>query len=367
LSPSVPVVEQQIKAEDLVGVWQNEDTLTSDITRVVVRPAANGLSFAVYDKAYPNDVSRGELTSAIPVNGGPIALHWTLPTKDESQNLRLLHDGRLKISANVHYLDNSGRVDREYDSYLKRISPLPPPEEVAKAPAPPDSPLETEEPKGPSTPPAERKPKPGSFVPSNDLDGPPTPVGTPAPVYTKEAIESQVKGTVALSLDINEKGEVTKAEVTSGPTPDYGMNAACQQAASLMTFSPPTKKGVPVKTTWTFMIALVPPPLPKSVEPEKATADLVIECKAHVQRFVVQIDGSVVFDSPMAGSMGHDVKEERKIQLPSGPHHFIASATFGSGRTVQTAWDQTFQPGQVSIFNVWVPTFGGSMKMKRWQ
>jgi TonB family protein len=175
-----------------------------------------------------------------------------------------------------------------------------------------------------------------------------------------------VKGSVTLSLDIDDAGKVTSAEVVSGPHPDYGMNAACEQAAKAMTFSPPKDKGVSVSTTWTFLMALNPPP-PKPKVPHKAHVGLILESKAHVARFVVKADGDIVFDAPLEGSMGRAVRETRALPLLPGNHHFVATATFQSGRTIQYQWTQALLPGQQAVFNVWVPAFGNSIKMKRLQ
>ncbi len=318
------------------------------------------------DKAYPQDADRGVLASAISAADGTVPLQWTLPGRQEAQVLSLLPDGRLKLSNDVHYTQASQRPDRSYNDFFTRISQLPPPLQ-APQPVQAGEQAQAERPQS-HAPPAERNPKEeGSFVPSNQLDGPPSPLQAATPIYTPDAIAHQVRGTVTFSLDIDEKGNVTQAQVTTGPEPDYGMDAACQQAASSMTFTPPTKEGVPVKTTWTFLMALNPPPLPKPTKVPKANVGLILESKANVQRFIVQVDGQVVFAAPMAGAMGNDVRVERNIPVLPGAHHFVATASFASGRTMQTQWDQTLTPGQQSVFNVWVPAFGGSIKMKRLQ
>jgi len=357
-------VQQVIPAPaQFVGVWDNEDKLTRGITQVIVRQEHNSLSFSMKDKAYPQDTDRGTMVGSISADDGTVGLQWSMPAKRDMQTLRLLPDGKLKVSGTVHYLDGSGRLDRDYDEYFVLSSRVPP-SQASVQPAPEHAPIE------PLPLPAKRtprivKPKPGEFVELSNLDRPPAPLSQPMIVYTPEAISNQIKGTFELQAIVDQTGKVTTAKVVSGPQPDFGMGAACVQGLMGVSYSIPVKEGVPVSTQVTYLLALNPPPPPKQIQ--QANASLIIESKAHVQRFTVQIDGQMVFDAPMAGAMGNDVRANREVPVSPGAHHFAATATFASGRTIQTQWDETFQPGQQSVFNVWVPVFGGSIKMKRLQ
>ena len=360
-----PLAVQQVlpAPAQFVGVWDNEDKLTRGITQVIVRQEHNSLNFSMKDKAYPQDTDRGMMAGAISADDGTVGLQWSMPAKRDIQTLRLLPNGKLKVSGTVHYLDGSGRLDRDYDEYFVLSSRVPPsqasvqlaPEQAAIEPLPLPA----------KWTPRIVKPKPGEFVEASNLDRPPAPLSQPMIVYTPEAISNQIKGTFELQAIVDQTGMVTTAKVISGPQPDFGMGAACVQALMGVSYSIPVKEGVPVSTQVTYLLALNPPPPPKQIL--QANASLIIESKAHVQRFTVQIDGQVVFDAPMAGAMGNDVRANREVPVSPGAHHFAAAATFASGRIIETQWDETFQPGQQSVFNVWVPVFGGSIKMKRLQ
>ncbi len=346
-----------------VGAWDNEDKLTRGITQVIVRQERNRLEFSMKDKAYPEDTDRGTIAGAISADDGTVGLQWSMPAKRDKQTLRLLPDGKLKVSGTVQYLDGSCRLDRDYDEYFVLSSKVPP-SQASVQPAPEQAASE------PLPLPVKRtpkivKPKPGEFVEASNLDRPPAPLSQPMIVYTAEAISNQIRGTFELQASVDQTGKVTAAKVVSGPQPDFGMGPACVQGLMGIPYSIPMKEGVPVSTQVTYLLALNPPPLPKPIP--QASASLMIESKAHVQRFTVQIDGQMVFDAPMAGAMGNDVRANREVPVSPGAHHFAATATFASGRTIQAQWDQTFQPGQQSVFNVWVPVFGGSIKMKRLQ
>lgn len=59
-------------------------------------------------------------------------------------------------------------------------------------------------------------------------------------------------GSIVVEVLIDETGKVASATVVKGLKPDYGMNAACQEAALRLKYSPALKDGVPVKTKMTI-------------------------------------------------------------------------------------------------------------------
>lgn len=362
----VPVIVPD--ENQFVGVWQNDDKLADGITQIIIRPEKNGLSFAMKDKAYPDDKERGATTGTVSAKDGTVALQWSLPYSSDSQVLKLLPDGRLQVSGKVRCTGVSHCKEGNYDDYFVLSSKTLPPLTPAITPPPSvDKTIEVDKP-GPTIPSHTAgaiKPKIrlGDFVEASALDQPPVLLEQPALVYTQEAVKNQTKGTVVFQASVDQDGKVTAAKVVSGPQPDFGMDDACVQALLGAKFSVPTKGGIPVSTNLKYVIILNPPPKPV----EQGSVSLIIESKAHVQRFAVEIDGQAVFDGPMVGSMANDIKVTRQVNVLPGTHHFAASATFASGRTIQAQWDQPFEPGQQCVFNVWVPTFGASIKMKRLQ
>lgn len=59
-------------------------------------------------------------------------------------------------------------------------------------------------------------------------------------------------GTIVVEVLVDKTGKVASATVVKGLKPDYGMNAACQEAALRLKYSPALKDGVPVKTKMTI-------------------------------------------------------------------------------------------------------------------
>jgi protein TonB len=96
---------------------------------------------------------------------------------------------------------------------------------------------------------------------------PPVAVSVPPPTYPKDALGSGAKGTVVVSILVNEKGEVAEARVDSiviqeGPQTPAGLDVkalfreAAVAAARRARFEPATSDGVPttfrLKLTFEF-------------------------------------------------------------------------------------------------------------------
>jgi protein TonB len=76
---------------------------------------------------------------------------------------------------------------------------------------------------------------------------PPVLVSIDKPEYPPIARRMKVEGTVALSLLVDENGNVTDTKILSGVAQKVGINEAAISAAKSARFRPATKAGVRVK------------------------------------------------------------------------------------------------------------------------
>jgi TonB family protein len=121
----------------------------------------------------------------------------------------------------------------------------PPPEKAAApSPAPASAPA----------PAAEATVRPGDFVEMWGLDVKPKQINDLRVNTPSAAVSQHLTGTVYVEVQIDETGKVTGAKVVKGLGADFGLNAACEEAALKLKFSPAISKGVPVKTKMTFPI-----------------------------------------------------------------------------------------------------------------
>ena len=104
--------------------------------------------------------------------------------------------------------------------------------------------------------PAPAATKAGDFVELWAVDVKPKQLGDIRIDATPMARQNRLSGTIWVEVQIDESGTVTSASVVKGPRLDYGMNAACVDAAKRLRYSPAMKDGVPVKTKLTFPIVI---------------------------------------------------------------------------------------------------------------
>ena len=198
------------------------------------------------------------------------------------------------------------------------------------------------------------------FVDVTELDSKPTPQAAPKFTYTDQAIDAQVKGTVVLEVSIDETGRVTDCTMVQGPTPDYGMDQACLDAAKNLVFSVPTRKGMPAKTRVLLPMVLDPPPKPKPAPVQNLTSlGVIIEAKANLGRFQLLVDQKVAWESSLMGSLGETKRQTKELQLPAGPHQvellaWMPNATkpFGTSGTYSGA------AGEHHVVKYYVTIFG---------
>ena len=71
-------------------------------------------------------------------------------------------------------------------------------------------------------------------------------ISKPLPVYPLDAKEARVSGTVVVQVEVDESGNVAKAEAVSGPVM---LREAAEDAARAARFSPTRLSGEPVKVS----------------------------------------------------------------------------------------------------------------------
>jgi periplasmic protein TonB len=92
------------------------------------------------------------------------------------------------------------------------------------------------------------KPKiaPGTMLPIDQVDTLPVTLSRTLPIYSVQARQMRIQGTVVLNVLINDKGTVDDVVVAQG-VPGGDVNEAAVKAAKQWTYRPATKDGVPVK------------------------------------------------------------------------------------------------------------------------
>lgn len=78
----------------------------------------------------------------------------------------------------------------------------------------------------------------------------PRPINVVQPAFTQEARDAAITGKVRVEITISATGAVTDARVIAGL--GYGLDEAALEAARASTFSPATRCGEPVETTFTI-------------------------------------------------------------------------------------------------------------------
>ena len=111
--------ERGCLAPTFIGHWVNGDPNTDGITRIEIRSEANTIYLHMWGACTPTDCDWGEATTDIAdANDGVLSVTWTPYFKIETQQLSVLSDGRLRVVGHAHYIDNSGRIDRDYTEYF---------------------------------------------------------------------------------------------------------------------------------------------------------------------------------------------------------------------------------------------------------
>lgn len=211
--------------------------------------------------------------------------------------------------------------------------------------------------KVPVRPKAPPRPK---FVDVTELDAKPTPQTAPQLKYTEQAVDAQVKGTVVLEVSIDETGRVTDCTLVQGPTPDYGMDQVCLDAAKSLVYSIPVQRGLPAKTRLLLPMVLDPPAKPKPAPVKDLTSlGVIVEAKANLGRFQLLVDQKVVWESSLLGSLGEAKRATKELQFPAGTHQVELLAWMPNAtKPFGTSGTYTGATGEHHVVKYYVTIFG---------
>lgn len=198
------------------------------------------------------------------------------------------------------------------------------------------------------------------FVDVTELDSTPIPSGKPKILFTDEATNAQLRGTVVLELSIDSTGRVTDSKVVQGPTPDYGMDKVCQDAATKLVYSVPRRKGVAETTRILLPIVLTPPPLPKPpVERRLTSLGVIVEAKANIGRFQFLVDGKDMWDSSLVGPLGETKRQTKELKFPPGKHRIQLLAWMPRAtKPFESSGTYTGIQGQHHVLKYYITIFG---------
>ena len=87
---------------------------------------------------------------------------------------------------------------------------------------------------------------PGTLIPIDEADTLPVALSHRPPIYSLQARQLKVSGTVIMNVLVNDRGNVDQVVLVSG-VPGGDVNDAAMRAARSWTYRPATKNGVPVK------------------------------------------------------------------------------------------------------------------------
>ncbi len=178
----------------------------------------------------------------------------------QKEEQKRLADSALVTQASSHQASAAAKPPEASSPPPSTTAPVPVP---SPAPAPlaanqPTSPAATTALPPPApTPqsaPVPEKTKAGDFVELWGVDAKPKQLNQLRVDMPTVARQNRVSGTIYVEVLIDEAGQVTSAKVVKGLASDFGMNQACEEAASKLKYSPAFKDGVPVKTKMTFPI-----------------------------------------------------------------------------------------------------------------
>jgi hypothetical protein len=119
-----------------VGEWGNVDFDTPGVTRVHIRQEGAKLIAHMWGRCHPDECDWGETTATPSEDGKVLSLTWKFGFATNTQELKLLGDGRLELVEHTHFTDNSGRPDsdgrEEFAKGLTRDWSDPPEKQQAK-------------------------------------------------------------------------------------------------------------------------------------------------------------------------------------------------------------------------------------------
>jgi len=106
-----------------IGNWINEDENTRGITKAVIRTESDSIFVHMWGKCHPTDCDWGEeSTTNSDANDNQLSLEWNQGFVIRTQKVTYLESDRLRVEQHSHYIDNSGRPDRDDTYYFIKTS-----------------------------------------------------------------------------------------------------------------------------------------------------------------------------------------------------------------------------------------------------
>jgi len=103
-----------------VGLWRNEDPETDSITRVSIRVPGDAFVVHMWGSCDP-ECDWGQVQASLAdADHGVLALAWTFPHAQRTQELQVLQDGRLRGMTHTRFTDGSGRQPYDSVDYFSR-------------------------------------------------------------------------------------------------------------------------------------------------------------------------------------------------------------------------------------------------------
>jgi len=106
---------------NLTGVWVNQDEETRSITKCEIRYEEDRFYIHLWGACHPQDCDWGEnATDELDGETQELTLNWDQGFVERTQTL-VIKDGKLVLTTNSHYKDDSGRPDSsEVDIFIKK-------------------------------------------------------------------------------------------------------------------------------------------------------------------------------------------------------------------------------------------------------
>jgi len=109
--------------KSFAGFWSNVDSLTQDVTRILIYTQDSTFVVSMWGKCHPTDCYWGEAyTDLADAIDDSLSLTWVFSFKEEYQKLYLKSSSQLDLFDSCHYTDSSGRVDHSFHSEFQKIT-----------------------------------------------------------------------------------------------------------------------------------------------------------------------------------------------------------------------------------------------------
>jgi len=106
----------------MIGTWANEDINTSGITRITIQLQQDQFYIQMWGKCHPTDCYwndyQGVNYKISDVTQTEMSIIWSFNFVVDNLQIKVLSDGRLIVYVHEHFIDNSGRTDKDFTYYF---------------------------------------------------------------------------------------------------------------------------------------------------------------------------------------------------------------------------------------------------------